>query len=262
VTVVVVVVVVVPPLPQPASSSSAAVAMACAPIDRCIICPRLFSRRARNMAWTMPYTPTETKSPAMIFAGGRAGGVALPRSGLCWRMAEAILRPAAPGSMWRAGIVLVPLLLVFGGLSARLSGSTEDNGWFQTLVLPALQPPGAAFGIAWSILYTVLAVAAAIVWGHKAAPGRRLALGLFALGIAINLTWSPTFFRFHLMLPALGIIAGMFLIAAVTLWAFARVSHVAAWLLVPYLGWLLFAAFLNFEIWRLNPAADAFQLGV
>ncbi len=177
-------------------------------------------------------------------------------------MAKVILRPAARGSMWRAGIVLVPLLLVLGGLSARLSGSTEDNGWFQTLVLPALQPPGAAFGIAWSILYSVLAVSAAIVWGHKAAPGRGLALGLFGLGIALNLTWSPAFFRLHLMLPALGIIAVMFGLAATTLWAFSRVSRVAAWLLVPYLGWLLFAAFLNYEIWRLNPAADAFQLGV
>jgi benzodiazapine receptor len=170
--------------------------------------------------------------------------------------------PIRRASAWRAGIVLVPLLLVLGGISARLSGSTEQNGWFQTLALPALQPPGPVFGIAWSILYTVIAISAAIVWGHKGAPGRTLALALFAVGIAINLAWSPTFFRFHLILPALIVIGVMFVVAVVTTFAFARVSKVAAWLLVPYLMWLCFAAALNARVMVLNPAADAFQQGV
>lgn len=175
---------------------------------------------------------------------------------------DILTAPAYRGSMWRAGVVLVPLLLVLGGLSARLSGSTEDNAWFQTLTLSSLQPPGPVFGIAWSILYTMIAVAAAIVWGHKDAAGRGLALGLFAVGIAINLTWSPVFFRFHLIMPALVIIGVMFVVAVVTTFAFARVSRVAAWLLVPYLIWLCFAAALNARVLMLNPAADAFQLGI
>ena len=86
-------------------------------------------------------------------------------------------------SAWRAGVVLVPLLLVLGGLSARIAGSTEDNAWYQTLTLPALQPPGPVFGIAWSLLYTLIAVSAAIIWAHKRAPGRKLALVLFGIGI-------------------------------------------------------------------------------
>lgn len=165
-------------------------------------------------------------------------------------------------SSWRAGVVLVPLLLVLGGLSARLSGSTEDNGWYRTLVLPELQPPDPAFGIAWGLLYPLIAIAAAIVWGHKRAPGRGLALALFGAGIALNLSWSPTFFRFHLILPALAIIATMLLLAIGTTFAFARVSRVAAWLLLPYLLWLGFALALNARLLVLNPAADAFQLGV
>ena len=177
-------------------------------------------------------------------------------------IASALPVPAARGSMWRAGIVLVPLLLVLGGLSARLSGSTEDNGWYQTLTLPALQPPGPVFGIAWSILYTLLGLAGAIVWGHKRASGRGLALALFAFGIAINLTWSPVFFRFHLILPALVIIGVMLVLAIATTLAFARVSRVAAWLMLPYLLWLGFAGALNVRLLMLNPAADAFQLGV
>jgi len=168
----------------------------------------------------------------------------------------------ARGSMWRAGVVLVPLLLVLGGLSARFSGSTEENAWYQTLILPALQPPGPVFGIAWSILYTMLGISAAIVWGHKGAPGRRLGLSLFALGILLNLGWSPAFFRFHMLTPALGIIVTMLVLAIATTFAFGRVSKVAAWLMLPYLVWLSFAGALNARIILLNPTADAFQVGI
>ena len=170
--------------------------------------------------------------------------------------------PLQRPSAWRAGFVLVPLLLVLGGLSARFSGSTEDNAWYQTLALPALQPPGPVFGIAWSILYTLIAVSAALVWGHKRAPGRTLALALFGIGILINLAWSPAFFRFHLMTPALGIIVLMLIVAVATTFAFGRISRLAAWLLVPYLVWLCFAGALNARIVLLNPTADAFQLGI
>jgi translocator protein len=170
--------------------------------------------------------------------------------------------PLARGSFLRAGIIFVPTLLFAGGLAARISGSTTDNAWYQTLVLPAAQPPGPAFGIAWSILYTLLAVAAALLWASKGQSGRVLALGLFGLGIALNLCWSPLFFRAHLILPALVLIATMFLVAVATVMAAARVNRLAAWLLVPYCAWLGFAGALNADIWRLNPAADAFQLEV
>lgn len=164
--------------------------------------------------------------------------------------------------MWRAGVVLVPLLLLLGGISARVSGSTEDNSWYQTLVLPALQPPGPVFGIAWSILYSTIAIAAAIVWGHKHASGRGLALGLFAVGFVVNLAWSPVFFRLHMIVPAFGIIVVMLVLAVATTFAFARVSRVAAWLMLPYMVWLGFAMALNAGIWRLNPTADAMQMGI
>ena len=170
--------------------------------------------------------------------------------------------PIARGSAWRAAIVLVPLLLVAGGLSAKLSGSTESNPWFQSLTLSPWQPPGYVFGIGWSIFYSLMGVAAALVWAHKRAPGRTLALALFVLQLAINFSWSPTFFKFHLILPALVIILVLFVAATATTFAFARVSRVAAWLLVPYLAWLVFASALNAATLSLNPAADAFQMGV
>ncbi|WP_439534470.1 TspO/MBR family protein [Polymorphobacter sp.] len=171
-------------------------------------------------------------------------------------------RRANRGAGIRAGLVLVPLILAVGGLVARISGSTEDNGWFQSLVLPPVQPPGAAFGIAWSILYTVLAVAAAIIWAQPAGALRTRALWLFAIGMLINFTWSPVFFSAHLIVPALAIILVMWAVAVWTTVVFAKLSRLAAAMMLPYIAWLTFAALLNAWIWRLNPGADAFQLGV
>lgn len=165
--------------------------------------------------------------------------------------------PIDRGSAFRAAIILIPLLELLGGLMARVSGSTETNRWFLGLTLPLYQPPGPVFGIVWSILYALIALAAALVWAHKAAPGRGLALGLFGAQLLVNLAWSPLFFRFHQILPSLALIGVIFALALATTLAFGRISRAAAWLMVPYLAWLGVAASLNFRIWQLNPGASA-----
>lgn len=165
-------------------------------------------------------------------------------------------------SFARAAIVAVPAILFMGGLMARIAGSTETNPWYQSLTLPVFQPPGPLFGIAWAILYTLIGFALAVVWGTRDAPGKRLAIALFAIGFAINLIWSPVFFRLHMISAALAIIAVMLIVAVATTWAFWRVNRLAGWLMLPYCAWLGFAATLNTAIMMLNPMADAMQLGV
>ena len=179
--------------------------------------------------------------------------------------AESLETPEAwfsTGSFARAAIVAVPAILLLGGLMARIAGSTDTNPWYQSLILPVFQPPGPLFGIAWAILYTLIGTAFAVVWGTRDAPGKRLAMLLFAVGFAINLTWSPVFFRFHMISAALAIIAVMLVVAIATTWRFWRVNRLAGWLMVPYLAWLCFAGALNIAIIMLNPMADAMQLGI
>lgn len=159
---------------------------------------------------------------------------------------------AARGSAIRASIVLVPLLNLLGGASAKVSGQMAGSAWFNALTLPAAQPPGIAFPIAWTALYTLMAIAAALVWATRV-PGRWVALGLFVAQLAMNLAWAPLFFREHQILYSLVLLGVIWLAAIVTTFAFARVNRVAAWLMVPYLIWLSFAAALNYDIWQLNP---------
>ena len=183
--------------------------------------------------------------------------------------ADSLAAPESLGEPWfstgsfaRAAIVAVPAILLMGGLVARIAGSTDTNPWYQSLTLPVFQPPGPLFGIAWAILYTLIGFAFAMVWGTKAVPGKRLAIALFAVGFAINLTWSPVFFRLHMISAALGIIAVMLLVAIGTTWSFWRVNRLAGWLMLPYLAWLCFAGALNIAIMMLNPMADAMQMGI
>jgi len=160
--------------------------------------------------------------------------------------------PAARGSAIRAAIVLVPLLNFLGGASAKVSGQMADSAWFNALAMPAVQPPGIAFPIAWTILYTLMAIAAALVWGTRV-HGRWVALGLFAAQLAMNLAWAPLFFKEHQIFYSLVLLGAIWLAAVITTVAFGRVNRMAAWLMLPYLVWLSFAASLNFDIWQLNP---------
>lgn len=158
------------------------------------------------------------------------------------------------GSAWRAAIVLAPLVNLLGILAATV-GSARDNPWYDALTLPAWQPPGPLFGIAWTILYTLISVAAALVWAHRRAPGRTAALALWVAQLLLNLCWSPLFFRFHQILPAFLLILVILAVAILATVSFGRISRVAAWLMVPYLVWLAFAAALNVRTWQLNPNA-------
>ena len=167
---------------------------------------------------------------------------------------------AARGPAFRAIIVLVPLLELLGSWSGRV-GTAIGNPWFQALTLPAAQPPGFVFGIAWTVLYALMGIAAALVWATPVR-GRTIALLLFASQLALNLAWAPLFFREHQILWSLVLLGVIWLAAVVTTFAFARVNRLAAWLMVPYLIWLSFAAALNYDILRFNPHGGPTVLAV
>jgi tryptophan-rich sensory protein len=114
-------------------------------------------------------------------------------------------------------------------------------------------PPGWAFGVAWSLLYVLIGIAVAMIWAAAPSRARSAGLALFAVQLLLNFSWSPLFFGLHQIVPALVILVAILALSVATTAAFARVRPAAAWLMAPYLAWLCFATFLNFEIWRLNP---------
>jgi len=160
-------------------------------------------------------------------------------------------------SLLRLALFVIPTIMFLGFLSGTMSGSTADNIWYQTLLMPAIQPPGWVFGVVWPTLYLMMGLALAMVLNARGARDRNVAIVLFLSQFVINLTWSPIFFGAHQVTAAFFIILVMLGVAIATTFAFARVRKAAAWLMVPYLVWISFAAILNFQIDQLNPDAES-----
>jgi tryptophan-rich sensory protein len=161
----------------------------------------------------------------------------------------------------RYALVTVPAILLLGTLSGKAANSGYGNPWFDALAKPAFMPPGWAFPVAWTILYILLGLSLAMILNARGAKGRGLAIGIFLVQLALNYSWSPLFFAAHKVATALLVIVAMIILTAIAAFLFARIRRTAAWLLIPYLAWLCFAAALNFEIGRLNPDAERLAPG-
>ena len=159
-------------------------------------------------------------------------------------------------SLVRWALVLIPGILLLGMLSGAAAGSGPDNPWFAALVKPSLYPPPQTFGIVWTVLYILMGLALAMVVCAPGAEGRNLARVAFAVQLALNLAWSPLFFAAHQITAALALLAALDVAVVVTVVLFQRVRPVAALLLLPYLAWVLFATYLNWELHTANPNAD------
>jgi benzodiazapine receptor len=171
-------------------------------------------------------------------------------------MGELASRDQLRMSFVRWALFTVPLLVFLGFLSGRVAGSSSGNRWFSALAQPAAMPPGWAFGLAWTLLYILMGVALAMILNARGARYRGIAIALFAAQFVANLGWSPLFFAAHQVFPAFVLIVIILALAIATTCAFGRVRTAAAWLMVPYIGWLCFAAMLNWQVHQLNPRAE------
>lgn len=125
-----------------------------------------------------------------------------------------------------------------------------DSEWYQNLIKPALQPPGIVFSIVWTVLYALIAVSLILI-SLKGTPPK-MTLWLHAANGLLNVLWTYTFFRLHNPGGALLVLL-LLILTAILLYANVRKANAAAaYLLIPYLVWLAFALYLNYEIAFLN----------
>jgi tryptophan-rich sensory protein len=136
--------------------------------------------------------------------------------------------------------------------AAALGAFFLPGAWYAGLQKPSWNPPNWIFGPVWTALYTLMAVAAWLVWRRGGFAAQRVALSLFLLQLLLNALWSPLFFG--LQNPALALVDILLLGIALlgTVAAFWQARPLAGALLVPYLAWVGFAGALNFALWRLN----------
>ena len=156
---------------------------------------------------------------------------------------------------WRHAIWTVPAITGVGFLAGRLSGSGYGNPWFDALTKPVFMPPGWLFGLAWTALYVMLGLAAALILALPRSEKRGQALTVFWAQMLLNFCWTPVFFAAHDIRLATIVLVAIVLMSAAAAGKFWRLRPLAGGLMIPYLGWLTFATVLNNAIDTLNPAA-------
>ncbi|MGE5465471.1 MAG: TspO/MBR family protein [Syntrophothermus sp.] len=145
------------------------------------------------------------------------------------------------------------LLCLFAGVIGSVFTASSLENWYPLLEKPFFNPPSWLFGPVWTFLYILMGISLYIVW-EKGLQDREVKIGVLIFGIqlALNTLWS--FLFFGLRSPFYGFIEIIFLWIAIllTIVQFKKVSRTAAYLLVPYILWVSFAALLNYNLWVLN----------
>ena len=146
------------------------------------------------------------------------------------------------------------------GVAGVGSSLTDLGPWYQQLAKPDWKPPDAAFGVIWSTIFTLCAFSAWWAWHASShARQRRHMLALFAANAALNVLWSLIYFQWHRLDWALVELVFLWLSIAALMVYLHRYARASAWLLLPYLVWVSAAGVLNWDTWRLNPQAHAWQ---
>lgn len=146
-------------------------------------------------------------------------------------------------------------VLVFGVLTfaaafvGRVFTARGLGPWYDSLAKPAWTPPGAVIGAVWAVLFTLIALASALVWRAERPVGYTVAL---ILNLTLNVLWSYLFFARRNPAAAFNELLVLEL-SSLALVAFAAPhSRAAALLLLPYPAWVAFAGILNRTIVRMN----------
>jgi len=135
---------------------------------------------------------------------------------------------------------------------AQVSPGIASADWYNSLNKPSWNPPNWIFGPVWTLLYTLMGIAAWLIWKNFGFHQAGKALSFFIIQLLLNGVWSQLFFG--LELPGWAFFEILILLAAIvlTIYFFSKKHTTAAWLLVPYLAWAAFATALNGAIWWMN----------
>jgi len=150
-------------------------------------------------------------------------------------------------------LIISILITLAIGISAAIVTRPEIAGWYSTIKKPAFTPADTVFPYAWTILYILIGIAAYLVWKQRdRSTEYKITVAVYIIQLLLNFSWSIVFFRMHDVFGAVIVIKLLWISILCTIVYFGKFSKAAAWLLVPYLLWVSFAAALNLAIFLLN----------
>ena len=152
---------------------------------------------------------------------------------------------------WKTYALFVGITLFIGALSALFSRNGME-GFQQNVTQPLLSPPMILFPVVWTVLYILMGVGAARVYLEGAKVGKNRCLNLYVVQLVFNFFWSLIFFNARAYgFAFLWLLILLFFVIWMT-FCFWKTDKLSGILQIPYILWLLFAAYLNFAIWQLN----------
>lgn len=152
----------------------------------------------------------------------------------------------------RTYAISIAIALAVGGLSAFLTAGNMDL--YSDIVRPPLSPPSILFPIVWTVLFILMGVGAAMIYGEKNKNPQevRSALTVYALNLFLNFFWIIIFFNMRAFLFSFIWLAALWIVILVMIIRFYRIRPVAGIIQIPYLLWVTFAGYLNLAIYILN----------
>jgi len=152
---------------------------------------------------------------------------------------------------WKKLILAVLICQAAGWVGSIFTAATVSN-WYLTLNKPSFNPPGWVFGPVWTTLFLLMGIALYLIWGKKNFKADSYAILFFTIQYLLNIFWSFLFFYLQNPLAAFIEIIILWIFILLTIIYFYKISKPAGWLLIPYLLWVSFAAFLNYNLVILN----------
>lgn len=151
---------------------------------------------------------------------------------------------------WKPLIISLIFSLGIGALSGFLT--SEGAKAFEIYKQePPFSPPSTAFPIVWTILFTLMGISAYLIYNEKAYDSGK-ALLLYGVQLLVNFFWPIFFFNLQWYLFSFVWIVFLWVLIILMIREFFKINKTAAWLQVPYLLWVTFAAYLNFAVFLLN----------
>ena len=152
---------------------------------------------------------------------------------------------------WKTFALWIGLAEAVGGLSAWLSREGM-KAYSETVAQPPLSPPMWLFPVVWGILFLLMGYSAGRIYLASESRERSRGLNLFVAQLIINFFWSLIFFNAQAFLLAFVWLILLWVLVLLMIFTFRKVDPLAAWLQIPYLLWLTFAAYLSAGVWYLN----------
>jgi benzodiazapine receptor len=150
-------------------------------------------------------------------------------------------------------LILSIIICQAAGIIGSIFTSSSVSTWYATLIKPEFTPPGSVISAVWLMLFTLMGISLFLVWREGLSRQEvKSALYIFAAQLVVNMLWSGAFFGLRSPLAGIVTIAVLWALILLTIVKFWPISRAAALLLVPYILWVSFAAFLNYSLWRLN----------